>query len=347
MIDKIFPEINSVKQQLWCCKWWMMAAETTVWHYAPNKPLYFLSIMAPLKELLSLTAPLVCHSFHHLLPPETLKTFVSALTRRCQSPVSWNKAIGNKSDRFLAPTECQMANSCENESFRDCDAQWTGWWLSSNPHYFCVLWQNTVDKLIKKTNLALLVGTNSWRDQFIEAITVSAGKAGAEMCYASTCEEADVCVFHMNSWRFTDELCVQPIRPNPSENLMCACVVFYFMMPVASNNGGLSIKWRGLISWSRGVKSVNVCVYSLWLLENVVSLFDDFGRTNTDQMGDYCWEQSWKRDCVFWSPHGDRKVRTWTRVYVGKRRGKFNANIMSLSRSAPSHMVMLISHEEG
>uniref|UniRef100_A0A3B3WYF9 Sodium/calcium exchanger membrane region domain-containing protein n=1 Tax=Poecilia mexicana TaxID=48701 RepID=A0A3B3WYF9_9TELE len=31
--------------------------------------------------------------------------------------------------------------------------------------------KNTVDKLIKKTNLALLVGTNSWRDQFIEAIT--------------------------------------------------------------------------------------------------------------------------------------------------------------------------------
>jgi len=37
-----------------------------------------------------------------------------------------------------------------------------------------------VDKLIKKTNLALLVGTNSWRGQFIDAITVSAGKE--EMC---------------------------------------------------------------------------------------------------------------------------------------------------------------------
>ncbi|XP_066553183.1 sodium/calcium exchanger 1 isoform X3 [Amia ocellicauda] len=36
--------------------------------------------------------------------------------------------------------------------------------------------KSTVDKLIKKTNLALLVGTNSWRDQFIEAITVSAGE---------------------------------------------------------------------------------------------------------------------------------------------------------------------------
>ncbi|OBS78229.1 hypothetical protein A6R68_19385, partial [Neotoma lepida] len=37
---------------------------------------------------------------------------------------------------------------------------------------------STVDKLIKKTNLALVVGTHSWRDQFMEAITVSA--AGEE-----------------------------------------------------------------------------------------------------------------------------------------------------------------------
>lgn len=37
--------------------------------------------------------------------------------------------------------------------------------------------QSTVDKLIKKTNLALLVGTNSWRDQFVEAITVSSGES--------------------------------------------------------------------------------------------------------------------------------------------------------------------------
>lgn len=40
---------------------------------------------------------------------------------------------------------------------------------------FLCMAQSTVDKLIKKTNLALVVGTNSWRDQFMEAITVSAG----------------------------------------------------------------------------------------------------------------------------------------------------------------------------
>lgn len=36
--------------------------------------------------------------------------------------------------------------------------------------------QNTVDKLIKKTNLALVIGTHSWREQFLEAVTVSAGE---------------------------------------------------------------------------------------------------------------------------------------------------------------------------
>ncbi|XP_029374682.1 sodium/calcium exchanger 2a isoform X1 [Echeneis naucrates] len=35
--------------------------------------------------------------------------------------------------------------------------------------------KSTVDKLLKDTNLAVLVGTHSWREQFIEAVTVSAG----------------------------------------------------------------------------------------------------------------------------------------------------------------------------
>ncbi|XP_077586874.1 sodium/calcium exchanger 3 isoform X2 [Stigmatopora nigra] len=34
--------------------------------------------------------------------------------------------------------------------------------------------KSTVDKLIRKTNLSLVVGTNSWKEQFMEAITVSA-----------------------------------------------------------------------------------------------------------------------------------------------------------------------------
>ncbi|XP_057218050.1 sodium/calcium exchanger 1a isoform X3 [Triplophysa rosa] len=42
--------------------------------------------------------------------------------------------------------------------------------------------KSTVDKLIKKTNLALLVGTNSWRDQFVEAITVSSGNDDVDEC---------------------------------------------------------------------------------------------------------------------------------------------------------------------
>ncbi|KAG5268966.1 hypothetical protein AALO_G00196820 [Alosa alosa] len=40
--------------------------------------------------------------------------------------------------------------------------------------------KSTVDKLIKKTNLALVIGTHSWREQFIEAVTVSAGDGDEE-----------------------------------------------------------------------------------------------------------------------------------------------------------------------
>ncbi|XP_037545556.1 sodium/calcium exchanger 1 isoform X1 [Nematolebias whitei] len=40
--------------------------------------------------------------------------------------------------------------------------------------------KNMVDKLIKKTNLALVIGTNSWREQFMEAITVSSGASDDE-----------------------------------------------------------------------------------------------------------------------------------------------------------------------
>uniref|UniRef100_A0A3B4XGZ2 Solute carrier family 8 member 1a n=1 Tax=Seriola lalandi dorsalis TaxID=1841481 RepID=A0A3B4XGZ2_SERLL len=42
--------------------------------------------------------------------------------------------------------------------------------------------QSTVDKLIKKTNLAVLIGTNSWREQFVEAITVSSGDDDDDEC---------------------------------------------------------------------------------------------------------------------------------------------------------------------
>ncbi|ROL47925.1 Sodium/calcium exchanger 1 [Anabarilius grahami] len=40
--------------------------------------------------------------------------------------------------------------------------------------------KNTVDKLIKKTNLALVVGSSSWREQFVSAVTVSAGDDNEE-----------------------------------------------------------------------------------------------------------------------------------------------------------------------
>ncbi|KAM9846208.1 sodium/calcium exchanger 2a isoform 2-T2 [Aulostomus maculatus] len=37
--------------------------------------------------------------------------------------------------------------------------------------------KTTVDKLLKDTNLAVVIGSHSWREQFIEAVTVSAGQS--------------------------------------------------------------------------------------------------------------------------------------------------------------------------
>lgn len=42
--------------------------------------------------------------------------------------------------------------------------------------YFFFLEQCTVDKLLKDTDLAGVIGTHSWKEQFMEALTVSAGK---------------------------------------------------------------------------------------------------------------------------------------------------------------------------
>jgi len=36
--------------------------------------------------------------------------------------------------------------------------------------------QSTVDKLLRKANMSLVVGTSSWREQFIEAVTIGAGQ---------------------------------------------------------------------------------------------------------------------------------------------------------------------------
>ncbi|XP_076017547.1 sodium/calcium exchanger 2a [Genypterus blacodes] len=51
--------------------------------------------------------------------------------------------------------------------------------------------KSTVDKLLKDTNLAGVIGTHSWKEQFIEAVTVSAGdedEEGAEQRAPNCCD---------------------------------------------------------------------------------------------------------------------------------------------------------------
>lgn len=121
----------------------------------------------------SLTTTITVFSF-----PSLLKILIQCIYSERTVPVSCVYAMK------LIQQESR-AKRIANESIYDItwhlESHCVAWCVVSNHYCRCPsvpsLWQNTVDKLIKKTNLALLVGTNSWRDQFIEAITVSAGKA--------------------------------------------------------------------------------------------------------------------------------------------------------------------------
>lgn len=70
---------------------------------------------------------------------------------------------------IIAPYFTTSASSVSYDSFKI-----TLTYSPTGP--FAVFVQSTVDKLIKKTNLALVVGSSSWREQFVSAVTVSAGE---------------------------------------------------------------------------------------------------------------------------------------------------------------------------
>ncbi|XP_067370257.1 sodium/calcium exchanger 1b isoform X3 [Channa argus] len=88
--------------------------------------------------------------------------------------------------------------------------------------------KNTVDKLIKKTNLALLVGTNSWRDQFIEAITVSADPLYVLSCNGETVRKRGKAVLkRINGEDDDDEECGEEKLPSCFDYVMHFLTVFW------------------------------------------------------------------------------------------------------------------------
>jgi hypothetical protein len=50
-------------------------------------------------------------------------------------------------------------------------------WIKENKEF-----HNFVDKMIAKTNTSLVVGTTSWKQQFIEAVTVQGGGGVSVVC---------------------------------------------------------------------------------------------------------------------------------------------------------------------
>lgn len=64
---------------------------------------------------------------------------------------------------------------------------------------FCItFFQNTVDKLVQRANASLLIGTSSWKEQFMEAWTVSPGNYNFCCCIIFN-------VLHLSRKRFKVE----------------------------------------------------------------------------------------------------------------------------------------------
>ena len=81
----------------------------------------------------------------------------------------------------------------KNESIKEClyYKYFHSYLIRCFLHVIVVLVQNVVDKLLKKANVSLVVGTSSWREQFIEAITVSAGGSSRPSLSNCSCSKND------------------------------------------------------------------------------------------------------------------------------------------------------------
>lgn len=58
--------------------------------------------------------------------------------------------------------------------------------------------QNTVDKLVQRANASLLIGTSSWKEQFVEALTVSPGSLSVSIVFN------DVFCTYSIKWNFVE-----------------------------------------------------------------------------------------------------------------------------------------------
>jgi len=147
------------------------------------------SFTGPLAPPVKNVCDLTTSQHYSILVSKALSLLFSNYFRRTQS--SRDRRSLPPHTHTLQPRRAQSTSSVSPE-----------WSLSLAVNWFvndvCVCfvppdWQSTVDKLIKKTNLALVIGTHSWREQFVEAVTVSAGELPPSLCVC-VCVCVSVCV---------------------------------------------------------------------------------------------------------------------------------------------------------
>lgn len=131
----------------------------------------------------------------------------------------------------------------------------------------CGRLQSTVDKLIKKTNLALVVGSSSWREQFVSAVTVSAGES-------QICEMSHLFIpLTPDMWKIECEGWIWPPTSFPPVSLLC-CFSCYFRYlfnsipkaPVWLNNeNNIKKAWFNRY-WMKEYKNIACFLYTVAML---------------------------------------------------------------------------------
>ena len=107
-----------------------------------------------------------------------------------RTPKPWLK---KKRLLCLADPSSEMSPKSKSESVNPRNSRYDTPWIQYKIHYrklkyhyfwitifyqlIAILDQSSVDRMLKRGNASMMVGASSWKDQFLEAFTVQAGKS--------------------------------------------------------------------------------------------------------------------------------------------------------------------------
>ena len=90
------------------------------------------------------------------------------------SPKSKSESVNPRNSRYETPWIQYKIYFRKNYNYAlFC----TLFWITIFYQLIAILDQSSVDRMLKRGNASMMVGASSWKDQFLEAFTVQAGKS--------------------------------------------------------------------------------------------------------------------------------------------------------------------------